>query len=182
MITCIFGKRGSGKTTLARGLLDEAPRAFICDPFDEYLLPDTEKFYSIAALARRMKENLGAKAFRYCFYPVDIRDSDKLLLLAHAVRYCTVVLEEIDLLCSPNFIPLHLSESIRRGRHYGVDLIAVSRRPAEVSRLLTSQASRFYIFRFSEPRDLEYFAATFGDETAIRIRALKEHEYIVKDL
>lgn len=178
-IYCIFGVRGSGKTTLVKSLSRNSSRVLIYDPLEEY---DAEKFYSVQSLGDALKDVTPRTRFRFSFVPTAGKeeDGDFLAAYARAVGDCTVVYEEIDLLCSPHYLPDNLSDSIRRGRHYNVSLIAVSRSPAEVSRLLTSQAHQFYIFRFSEPRQIDYFRARFGDETAEKILLLNEHRYIRK--
>lgn len=185
MITCIFGKRGSGKTTLVRGLVASCDRLFILDPLAEYTTRFGLQFHNINDLINHVMHlsNPRRDALHYCFYPPgEMQGADYLLRVSEIVQNCTVVLEEIDLICSAAYIPPYLSNSIRRGRHFNVDLICVSRRPAEVPRLLTSQAQRFYLFRFTEPRDLKYIADTFDNDTADRVSSLGQYQYLVKDL
>lgn len=119
-------------------------------------------------------------SYRLIFYPLSKERVDSIFILSMIVENTTIVVEEVDLYCSPVWEPPGFSDCIRRGRHKGVSIITTSRRPAEVSRLLTSQADEFYIFRFSEPRDLQYFSQTFGPDIIDEIRNLQEHEYIYK--
>ncbi|MDA8340342.1 MAG: hypothetical protein M0Z70_13665, partial [Nitrospiraceae bacterium] len=60
------------------------------------------------------------------------------------------------------------------------DIITTSRRPANISRDLTSQTDVFCIFRITEKRDLDYFYA-LNAELPDQIRALEPHHYIEYD-
>jgi len=59
----------------------------------------------------------------------------------------------------------------------GANVLGVSRRPAEVSRLFTSQATRFILFKQIEPRDIAYFKAVIGN-TADLIPNLDRFEFL----
>lgn len=72
------------------------------------------------------------------------------------------VAEEVDFFISPQKLDPAFSRLIRYGRHRGVEMICISRRPAEVNRNLTAQASRLFIFRMHEPRDIAYFRTLIG--------------------
>ncbi len=66
---------------------------------------------------------------------------------------------------------------IHYSRHYGIDIITTSRRPANISRDLTSQTDVFSIFRITEKRDLDYFYA-LNAELPEMIKTLEPHHYI----
>jgi DNA helicase HerA-like ATPase len=61
---------------------------------------------------------------------------------------------------------------IRYGRHQDVELIGISRRPAEVNRDLTANANEIYIFRTHEPRDIAYFREILGSDVADSLPSL----------
>ena len=67
-----------------------------------------------------------------------------------------------------------------RGRHIGVSIITTSRRPAEVSRLLTSQANAIVCFNTTERRDVEYLGWLIGDEAAALLPTLPKYRFIVR--
>lgn len=77
----------------------------------------------------------------------------------------TVVLaDELDLIAPPNAWRVSwIRDVIHYGRHLDIGLIGCSRRPANVHRDITALASAVYLGRITEPRDLEYCAAAWGD-------------------
>jgi len=60
---------------------------------------------------------------------------------------------------------------MRRGRHFGVAVVACTRRPAELSRNVTAFASDMYVFRTQEPRDLVYLTGYLGRDAAASSRS-----------
>ena len=165
---------GSGKSTLARTLLRSAPqsnRVLIIDTLNEYDGETTTTLYELAS-------RLTAPTFRLAFRPFDMNEIDYAYGLALNAKNLTILHDEIDLVCSAGYTPKHLSNMIRRGRHYKIDLIACTRRPSEISRLLSSQAGVIYAFKVSEPRDLEYFTKMCGQDRANKIQHLPLHGYL----
>lgn len=85
------------------------------------------------------------------------------------------IVEEADFYCSPNRIPQRFAELVKYGRHPNVDLWAVARRPAEIHRLITSQAWEMYAFAADEPPDRDYYDKKLGPEYSERIWNLPPH-------
>lgn len=92
-----------------------------------------------------------------CRFQVD-EDIDRFFDFVFTTGNCLLVLEEVDWLCNSRSIHPGLENIIKYGRHKKIDMIAVSRRPAEISRLLSSQADEVISFQQTEPRDLQYLA------------------------
>jgi len=156
-IICIFGKRGSGKSTLAKKFLRGKKRVIVFDPLGEY---DGERFENLGALLRHVRSRA---RFFAVFRPRDARaEFPWLARIAYEVGSLCLVAEEISWAISPAKMPVEIETLIRYGRHRDVELVGISRRPAEVNRDLTSNANEVYIFRTHEPRDLEYFRKVIG--------------------
>ncbi len=138
-----------GKTTIARILSRQFGRIMIVDPMSEY--SDTVLTPTAHDALVYMKHN---KKFR-----ISIEDGlelENFIKLAWCVEDVCLHIEEIDLIANNKSMPFPLENIIKRGRHRNISLIGTSRRPAEISRLFTSQSSDFYIFNTSEPRDISY--------------------------
>ena len=170
-ITFVCGKRGSGKTERVKREIAGLSRLIVWDPMSEYdAIP---KGPGLASCSGVVTQSLGdfldypfesVDRFRVIHRPVEDELEAEFFLrmvLARGVIPCTVVLEEADTLCNPRYTSVEMKTLIRRGRHYGVSVLAVSRNPAEISRDITRACNRFIIYSMHEPNDLKYFAS-FG--------------------
>ena len=175
-ITIIFGRRGSGKTTLAKELVNQEDRLIVFDTLSEYdgkgvLITD------IFDLASYIKKN-HTKNFRIIFCPLDLTNNfDYICEFIYLIGNLTFVIEEVDAFCSPFSNPIPFQKIIRYGRHKNISITTTTRRPAEMSRLLSSQANRIISFVQHEPRDIAYLKSIIGQE-AEKIKDLKDHQYL----
>ena len=176
-IICIFGKRGSGKSTLAKRFLQEKRRVIVFDPLGEY---SGEQFSHLGELLARIRNR---KSFFVVYRPRDARaEFPWLARIAYEVGSLWLVAEEISWAISPAKMPEPVEVLIRYGRHRDVDLLGISRRPAEVNRDLTANANEIYIFRTHEPRDIAYFRSIIGSDADTLPNLAPFKPYIWKDV
>lgn len=163
-ITLIIGQRGSGKSYLARKLIQVEPRYLIYDIMSEYnegVIFESEehaKFCYFWMMTYR-------RPFRLIYRP--LLPKEQIDLIADLVFECgnmMFVIEEIEAYCGANYISDQLAAIIQRGRHKNISLIGILHRPNNVSRLLTSQAKVIYVFATREPRDIDYLKSLLGSE------------------
>ncbi len=161
-IGLIFGRKGSGKTTLSRYVAEHTKRAVILDtlgrdygggcvvtsPCDlrEYWrrvrdLPD------FCIIARPRGDDMIGAFFR---------------LIREAVNVYAVV-EEADKYCSAHGIQPDLNWSLNYGRQFGQSVVGCARRAAAVSRTWTANADWIVAHQTQEPNDLAYLQE-FGFE------------------
>jgi hypothetical protein len=176
IIELIFGKRGSGKSYLAKKLLQQHSRYIVYDTIGEYtegvIVQDVEELKALWGKVYR-------RPFRIIYQPLD--PDGEFETVAQLVWRCgnlTLLIEEVDRYARPLAMCLPFKEIIQRGRHQNIALIGVTQRPHGVDRLLTSQAKRMCIFNTSEPRDVEYFKDVVGDLVAGKIAELKQYEFV----
>lgn len=161
----VSGQRGSGKTHWVKNFIRSQGRFLVYDALGEY--EGIPRFEDEAALLDYCKANQGEGFFEAVLDPLD--PTDELTFhffceIAATFKNLYVIIEEIDLHATPYSIPGQLQRLIKYGRHSGINILGVSRRPAEVSRLFTSQATRFVLFRQIEPRDITYFRSIIGSQ------------------
>jgi energy-coupling factor transporter ATP-binding protein EcfA2 len=169
-VLVILGTRGSGKSSLAKSLLRSLPRVVIFDTCEEYKAPHVIRSGHPVELFRYLR-----KRKRYCvsYVPREPkREWPWVCRIAFALGDMMLCAEEVDQATSAGYSGPEFGNLLRRGRHRGVSVIGISRRPAEIPRELTANAYRIVAFRSTEPRDLAYYRAVMGEAAAERIRTL----------
>lgn len=91
-----------------------------------------------------------------------------------------LAVDEIDFFDNPYKTCDNFLKMIHYNRHYKNDIFSTTRRPARISRDLTSQSDKFILFRVTENRDLEYIK-NINETLAEKVKILKNYEYIQYD-
>lgn len=180
MIRTIIGKRGSGKTTLAGKFITERTKpVLIMDMLCQF--ETGKRFCSVAAILDYI---VLAKKFNITdpLVLTNYEQKEFSLLCEIAIRHKDVMLvvDEVDFFDTPQCKDHVFKKVIHYGRHTKIDLVTTSRRPANISRDLTSQTDEFYIFRMHEKRDLDYFHE-LNSELPDKIKDLQQFSYIKYD-
>jgi hypothetical protein len=183
-IELIVGRKGSGKTTEARKRIVRADRRIIVDPMFEYEREGVivEGFAALATYVRPLRHHRYAVVLQ----TVEAADVERTIELttagkpqAPALPGATVLLDEADRLCSARYISPGLHRLLNYGRHFGVSVLAVTRRPRSVHRDVTANADRIIIGQTQEPADLDYLAEFIGQELRERALTLEAHQFVV---
>jgi len=176
IITLIFGKRGSGKSFLAKKLIAGHKRYLVFDTLGEYTDGVVIESFDVLKL---FWGSTYVKDFRIIYRPLNPESEfEKICDLVWSLGNMAFLVEEVDCFCKPQSICTPFASIIQRGRHRNITLIGVTQRPAGIARLLTSQAKQMCIFNTTEPRDVDYFRQVVGDCLVERVTALKQYEYI----
>ena len=174
-IILVLGKKGSGKSFFVKNvLLKKLKRpVFIIDPLAEY--PGKRMGLSgiVAALRRRKIPPV------INFISRTDEEEERFFKIIFRLGNCTLIIEEADLYCNPQFIPSSLANLLKRGRHRGIDMVFITRRPAEINRLISAQTNTIISFYQNEPRDLKWLDIWAGDGSGERVRNLEQFEYEV---
>lgn len=171
-VSLIFGKRGCGKTTLAKELIKDKKRFIIIDKLGEYtdgVIVSNE----IEALNLARQNPKGFKIV------IRLQEERKKLfdVLYCITNYCLIV-EELSMFCNSHYIDKGLFAIMAYGRHRKIDFIGISQRPSQMNPLIRTQADSVYCFKMVEPVDIKYLNAYgFGD-----LQTLKEFEHIKKEV
>lgn len=174
-ITCILGKRGSGKSTLLKELVKKGgyKRVIVVDTLGEH-----GEGRRIVRTPTGLIGAVKTKAFNVAVQFVKATEGFRWACdVAYAVGDLALVVEEADFYITAWRAPECFEKLVRYGRHRGVEMICVSRRPPDLWRNLTANADYLCVFRTTEPRDIRYLQEFMG-EAALRLKVIKEFEYL----
>lgn len=171
-IVCVFGRKGSGKTTMIGRIVEQYIKDhpehpilaidFLGDQaFPEQLDFEVKGIEEAADIiahedAPRLiirdpgtpAEEMRAKAFSVM---------TKALQGIQKAGGALITVDEVDLPqdVGPSYAPADLEMGLRYGRHLNLSLLFASRRPQDVPKLLTSQCDYIFCGAISEARDLK---------------------------
>lgn len=158
------GKKGFGKSTLLRALIAHNARK----PGALFVVWDSTREY---------QESRSVVVLRPPKYSA--RDAAEYAL---SRKPCVLVMDEVDR-AAPNHkgglregTPLHTI--VHYGRHEDVALWCAARRSANVHIDIRALADIMFLFRHSEPRDIEWIEKLCGNEVATRIKSLPRGRHI----
>lgn len=180
----IVGRKGSGKSTIFRKIIERSPRIFIFDSTGEHhFIPAKNIFHSLDGVNRFLAYTSTQDQFAGSFIPeVELEESfEQIALWIYEQGGMTLAVEEIPFLCTPNSVPPALDRIVRLGRHRWVNLVYTGQRMAELARRLTAATDVLILFQSTEPRDIEGIADRCGNEIAQQVVGLPEHGYLIWD-
>jgi hypothetical protein len=179
MVQIVFGRRGSGKSTLGLHLVRQQVRetrrvGIVVDTLLEHVslpLVDLENVAHLLSSGYSTTVRVAVPnedAFMRLREILAMGESQGVILGIDELSYWT----------KPNATAPGLSDLIRYGRHWRVDLVGIARRAAETSREFTAQADELYVFATHEPRDLAYFGEILPPEAMTKIGSLEQYHYV----
>src|SRR2546425_2137490 len=182
-IIAAVGRKGSGKSTIAKRILQRSGRLFIFDTMGEHrwapnVCRDLGEAQELLAWAE-MQETFAGR-----YLPEgDIQEDFTFLAeMVYGQGHVLFAVEEIPLLCSASYLPPELGQLVRLGRHRSLSFLWTAQRAAEVSRTLTAMTDVFILFSNTEPRDLDAIADRCGIAIAEKVSRLPLHGFIVWDV
>jgi len=164
----VGGQKGSGKSTLIRKLLDRLPQNELCIVWDtkgEWKCRRSWQWWRREKVPHVRLPHTNVRLLRpatYIFRPrypeyADPRN-EKLLIGALKRGRCTLVIDEASDLSKGTYILPALGKVIRQGRWKRVRLIIGSQRPAGISALCMTEATKVACFRLRKQDDRKRMA------------------------
>ena len=177
-----MGRRGCGKSTLAKKIQDAFPRQIIIDTLHEY--EEGEIFYEFNEFADRIGELAKTNSDQYKLV-LQLAHDDELAIdtfeqcirLAHELGNCLIIIEEVQLFSSHHKLPSQLKNVLLVGRHQNIGLMFTSQRAGEVHKTILSQCGHIFVGQMHEKNDVSYLKSFFG-ESAEQLPNLPVHEFI----
>jgi len=188
----VYGASGSGKTTKARELVSSLRRLVVFDPLDEWARKGWARCTTVAGVRQALRRGW-SKGFRVTFVPpamgerrglhdlsVLMRDAQAPFRREQGPRL-TLLVDEMNTAFPVNNLPDELygfPELCSRGRHYGISIIGVSQRIAEVHTRFRGNMTAAYFFRQGDARDVATVSAMIGPQHKDAVRRLSNYEYM----
>ena len=176
----VFGRKGSGKTSLIRSYLARRSRVLVVDPFREYVDLAVE-VSSLQDVASYISQTPGKWKIAYHNHDLN-RDFEPICRGLLAVGgNCTLIIEETDWYTTPRTMPAPLEEIVKYGRDT-VSLVTICRNPSELPILIRSQAWSINCFCLLERAHVEWVSAIVDPDFAEGINKLPPSFYHYQDL
>lgn len=189
-ITTIFGQRGSGKSDMGRAISSLYPRLVVIDILREWKACDADFITDEFDKATKfLEEKIGEKKFRLVFqFDIDTKSEEQLSVFNAFLRTlymrgeCTgenvcLLIEEVQFFSTSGSAEEWLFKLATVGRHANLAMIMSSQRPAQVAKVLVSQAQNRLIGQLAEKNDIEYLRKTVGD-VAEQAATLPQYDFI----
>lgn len=166
-IDVIAGKRGSGKTTLSKGLLDfliaQGCPVKIVDPLHEY------------------RDYLNKVEVRHIRYQDRITFDNYLKTLFGKWKGILAIDEADGFFPNRQMLTPIETDYINIGRHYGIGAILITRRLSMLNTNVISNANKVFIFKLWSPADLNYLASADLGHLIPYVTGLKNYHFLSID-
>ncbi len=179
----IAGRKGSGKSTVARRILERSPRVFVFDGVSDHRwVPNSFDDLDEADQFLIWAEGQDYFAGRYIPEFNLEGDFEECCDLVWHQGDLLFGVEEVPMLCSASYLPPAFDRIVRLGRHRKISVLWTAQRMAEVARRLTAATDVFILFAHTEPRDLDAIADRCGGDVARKVAGLGLHGFLVWDV
>ena len=191
----VWGGTGSGKSTRVKEIIRDNSRVIVIDPIGDYQQEKGFRCYTtIKGLYKAIKAGWNT-GFRAVLVVQRGQDPQRVLEeLAEGLfkiqtpykfgvegREITLVVEEMSLSYPERTLgqgERSFLELVNLGRHYGVEIMGVSQRIAEVKKNFVGNCSEHFFFRLGSAADRNAVTAIIGTEHKQDLMALQTHEYL----
>lgn len=196
----IFGASGCGKTSKARELIRELNRVIYFEPLADDLrrLEHEDEFKTVAglnSLAAEIAKHYQT-GFKIAYYPGMQAEENELSIISNALMriqsgyglqhnaQITLVIDELDLAFPSGISQRNPGNGFKnlccRGRHTGINIVGISQRMHLIDNVFRANCSAFYLFRHSEPADIDVGVKILGREYRQTFKNLNNFEYVYK--
>lgn len=172
-ITIIYGRTGTGKSTLAKKIILQYKRVIIIDPMHEY--SNGIIFYDFESLLDYTINNELDNFTFICRFSSDI-EHEYLFRYVQILGDLLLVVEEAEIYISPTSQSNSFLDLCRYGRHQNISILGIARRVSELSINFRAFVDTIISFKQTEPRDLKLMSE-LGFEN---LDKLSDHDYIEK--
>ena len=174
-IVLVAGSSGSGKSAWTKKQITRAARLIVWDIEGEYsdTIKGIKTINKISDLARELKKTVRGK---FAFVG-NKGDFDAFCRCVFAWGDCVCVVEELAGVTTPAKAPDAWHTLVSRGRKYGIEIFAITQRPAESDKTIFGNATVIHVGRLTRGSDRAYMAREM-DLPQAELDALKPLEWI----
>lgn len=179
----VMGRRGCGKSYLAKRLQELWPRKVIFDSLHEYQdeCERANSFLEFCEIIARLKSASPDRFTLVVNFDIESEHSqsefDQMLRLCYYYGNIQVIIEEVQNFSSPHNLPHWLKNCLLTGRHQNLSLLFTTQRPGELNKTILSQCSHIFCGSLIEGNDLRYISA-FLRQDSQRLVQLPEREFL----
>jgi hypothetical protein len=146
----IIGHTGSGKTVLAKHLLQWKPYTVVYDSKGTIDWPEYELHTNLRSIGNTLYPRL--------IYRPDIDSQnenivEKFFEWVYERRNTTLYVDEVYSIASRTYMPKYYQAILTRGRERNTVAWNSTQRPKEIPKFLLSESEHYYIFRLRLPQD-----------------------------
>lgn len=200
-IVAVVGKKGSGKSFLLDGVfvaqhdrvitIDQTGEAAEAHPGALYARGLVNTYNAIGELHAQAWRGDDGPGRWHLITALDVPEvlalfdrlapsfSDNRRSLSVVLGGVCVQCDEIDVIAPASGTAPEFTQAIARGRHHRLSLLLATRRPAECSRMISSQADMLVSFAMHEPRDVRWLRDSGGEAFAAAVRHLPRYSCAV---
>lgn len=178
----VVGRRGCGKSYLAKRLQEIWPRRIIIDTLNEY--SDGEIVRSFNDFSNKLIELKEKKAQKFVIifqFPVesDILEPEfnQIMRLCYWFGNIQIVIEEVQNHCNTHWLPAWLKKNLLIGRHQKLSLLFTSQRPGEVNKTIFSQCSHLFCGNLIDGNDIKY-VSNFLNQDSEKLVNLPDRRFL----
>jgi hypothetical protein len=173
-IVGIVGKRGEGKSTMMRRILEACGNMILIDTLGEH---DWAGEPLRGDIASQIEQLSTVKRARIIPDPKNTEAHVNFICRAcFLLEGTTLAIDEVDWYAGQYGIIEGLNSVIQYGRHAGINLVWCARTPTAVGAKLRSETDKLIAFKIVEPRWLESLEERFGSQV-YQLPNLKNHTW-----
>lgn len=175
----IVGKRGSGKSFLARKIGLAMPKQVIFDPVCDWTDGVIVKSFSDFCEKIKLFKDAERGNLIFRFDPDDSHRAETLneaLRIIYNLGNCQAVIDEIQLFTSPHYMPPYLENLYFIGRHKNVGVTAITQRPSKLNKSCLSQSEHVFVGQLHENNDIKVVSSFLG-LSHLEISDLQQREF-----
>lgn len=168
-----FGKTGSGKTTLAKRLLETSDT--------DYVILDAKHTVTIPGvkIVKSWNKRLDRQIVRPPNPATEMYEYYKSIMGAWQRKNIIIYVDELTLV-NPNAVRLSnvLARAIRTGRERKVGVWIGSQRPKQIPSSVFTETDHIYAFRLSYKADRDKVGEFTSDKTRLQLDSVKGHDFV----
>jgi ABC-type dipeptide/oligopeptide/nickel transport system ATPase component len=179
----VMGRRGCGKSYLAKRIQQVFPRRVIIDTLNEYK-NEGEIVRSFAEFSKKLieyKENKSSAFVLIFQFPIESElnevEFNEIMRICFYFGNIQIVIEEIQLHCKTQWLPHWLRNNLLVGRHQGISLLFTSQRPGEVNKTIVSQCAHIFCGNLIDGNDLKY-VSNFLNQNSEKLVNLPDRRFL----
>lgn len=181
----IMGRRGCGKSYLAKRIQSIFPRRVIIDTLNEYKSENgAEVVGNFSDFSKKLieyKEKNKSEFVLIFQFPVESElmesEFNQIMRLCYYFRNIQIVIEEVQLHCNTQWLPHWLKKNLLIGRHQELSLLFTSQRPGEVNKTIVSQCSHILCGNLIDGNDLKY-VSNFLNQNSDKLVNLPDRRFL----